>query len=124
MNPDFASTRKGLMTELARRGLKIAEDALKPLQRIDFAQLVQIHDHEEHFLRMTFLESLENAYRARLEEERGPKRIIAQDVRTAMLMLGAAAANAPEAKFSGVNKTVIKDLCPYCVPTTTRASTR
>ena len=121
MDPDFASTKADLMTQLAGRGLDISHDALKPLQRIDFQKLVGIHDHEEFFLRRKFVESLENAYHARLTEDGGPQRITAQDVRTAMLMLGAAAASAPEAQLSHVNKSVIKDVCPYCTAATTQA---
>src|SRR6266536_1917042 len=99
MNADFASTRQDLVTQLATRGLTISDGALKPLQRVDFQQLVSIHDHEEQFLRTKFLESLERAYQARLKEERGSHKITAQDVRTAMLMLGVAAASAPEAQL-------------------------
>jgi hypothetical protein len=121
MNADFASTRQDLMTQLASRGVTISDDALKPLRRIDFQKLVSIHDHEEYFLRTKFVESLESAYQARFKEEGGPQKVTAQDVRTAMLMLGAAAASAPEAQLSSVNKSVIKDVCPYCAATTTQA---
>jgi hypothetical protein len=111
---DVASTKLDLLTELANRGLTISPDALKPLDRIDFGKLVAIHDHEEHFLRTVFVDSLVSANKTRVDEDGGPSSITAPDVRTAMLMLGAAAETAPEGTLSAPNKSIIKDVCPFC----------
>jgi len=40
----------------------------------------------------------------------------AKDVKTAMLMLGAAVASASEQTFSQSNKLLIVEICPYCGP--------
>lgn len=114
MHPDFASVQRDLMAEIARHGLAIAPDALKPLQKIDFQKLVHIHDHEEHFLRTVFADSLVRANRTRRDAESSQPEITAQDVRTAMLMLGTAVTAAAEAQFSSVNKSIIQSVCPYC----------
>jgi hypothetical protein len=111
---DVQSAKLDLSAALAKRGLTVSGDALKPLERIDFGKLVKIHDHEEYFLRDVFEESLVSANKTRVKEEGGPSNVTAQDVRTAMLMLGAAAANAPTEKLSSSNKSLIKDVCPFC----------
>jgi hypothetical protein len=100
------------VSELARGGLAMTPTAVAPLQRIDFTKLVDIHDHEERFLKDVFISSLKAAQRARVPSGRGM--ITAQDVRTAMLMLGAAVSEAAPKKFRDKNKSVIRDICPYC----------
>ena len=110
------ATTNEVSAELVQRGLRVAPNALKPLRRIDFERLKNIYDHEEAFLRTVFIDSLVNATNARRKDE-GPTarpEVTAQDVRVAMLMLGTATANASDAQFSNLNKTIIKDVCPYC----------
>jgi hypothetical protein len=107
-------TRNEVLSDLTKHGLEVTPDALKPLQRIDFKKLVHIHDHEEHFLRTVFVSSLVTAHKARLGTSDGTQKINTHDVRTAMLMLGAAVKSASEQAFSGKNKLVIIDVCPYC----------
>lgn len=114
MSLDFGNTASGLEAALQRRGLAVAANALTPLRRLDFHALVSIHDHEESFLRQVFFDSLITAHQARTADGEGMAEISLQDVRTAMLMLGAAAANAPEHQFSGASKSIIKGICPYC----------
>jgi hypothetical protein len=113
MPTDRESAETDLVAALQARGVTIAGNALTPLKRIDFTQLVAIHDHEEHFLRTVFVESLVNATRAR-SSEGGKPGVTAVDVRTAMLMLGAAAKAAPEQQFSASAKAILKEVCPYC----------
>jgi hypothetical protein len=108
------TTRNELLADLAKRKLEVTTDAMKPLQRIDFRKLVKIYDHEEHFLRTQFLSSLVTAHKTRLRTSNGTAKINAHDVRTAMLMLGTAVASASEQTFSKRNKSIIKEVCPYC----------
>jgi hypothetical protein len=115
---DFPATLQDVLQDLATRGLVVAPDALTPLSRIDFAALVAIHDHEEYFLRRVFLDSLQTAYRTRREVGEGGAEVTRDDVRTAMLMLGAAAAEAPAAQFSDEAKRIIRQVCPYCAAQT------
>ena len=108
-------TESDLTAELSRRGLGIEPNAMDPLRAIDFSKLVSIHDHEEMFLRDTFVSSLMDAHQARVGSGQGA--ISSSDVETAMLMLGAAAAaaaNANEATFSKESFSIIRDICPYC----------
>jgi hypothetical protein len=122
MSIDFASAQRDVAAVLQAQGLAIAANALKPLQRISFKDLVSIHDHEEHFLKTVFLDSLVSAHRARMSEGEGGPEITLQDIRTAMLMLGTAAASAPEQQLSGASKSIIKDICPYCATVQMRQS--
>lgn len=114
MIDSLESTQNQVLADLAKRKLEVTADALKPLRRIDFTKLVNIYDHEEHFLRTVFVSSLVTAHKARLQASSGTQKVNAHDVRTAMLMLGSAVANASEQAFSQKNKSVIKDVCPYC----------
>lgn len=109
---DFQAAKNDLVNELARRGLGMTPTAMAPLQSIDFTRLVGIYDHEERFLRDVFTSSLLSAQRARVPS--GGGMITAHDVRTAMLMLGAAVSAAPPQTFSDANKPVIQAICPYC----------
>ncbi len=115
MNVDYSET-EGMVRTLARQaGLVVADKALVPLKRIDFRALVDIYDHEEAFLRDVFLSSLAEAKAARAQTDGEDGQITVEDMRAALLMLGAAAANAGEQTFSGRSKTRIRDICPYCV---------
>ncbi len=114
MDPNFESNRRYLEYELRKLGLEVTPEAWRPLQRIKFKKLVQIHDHEEAFLRRVFLQSLQSANRMRRAATRGTQKINAHDVSTALLMLGAAVENANESAIASVNKALVKDVCPYC----------
>ena len=121
MSMDFVNTASGLEAALKSRGLTVAANAQTPLRRIDFHALVSIHDHEEFFLRQVFFDSLITAHEARTADGEGISEMSLQDVRTAMLMLGAAAASAPEQQFSGASKSIIRGICPYCATVQMRA---
>lgn len=115
MIESFERTESDLSAALNSRGLRIEPNAMTPLRAIDFSQLVSIHDHEERFLRDTFVSSLMDAHRARVGSGQGA--ISGSDVQTAMLMLGAAAAAAADANegvFSKESVSIIRDICPYC----------
>jgi hypothetical protein len=114
MRDDFASTSRDILQSLSASGVPVSPNAMGPLSRVDFAALMAIHDHEEFFLRRVFLDSLRSAYRARREAGEGAPELSPADVRTAMLMLGTAAAEAPTAQFSEDAKRLIKQVCPYC----------
>lgn len=109
---------KGIPTDIAsaieRSNFRLAPGALDPLRRIDFARLVAIHDHEEHFLRTTFIDTLLALRRARVSIGVGDNKITADDVQTAILMLGTAAARQAEATLSKETRGLIKDACPFC----------
>lgn len=114
INQTFADIRNDVLADLAGHQLETTTDALNPLRRIDWKKLVTIHDHEEHFLRTVFVSSLTSVYQARVASGAGTAKINQDDVRTAMLMLGSAVANAAEKVFSAKNKSIIKTVCPYC----------
>jgi hypothetical protein len=114
MMVDLEDVQRAVVSAVEDQGFDVGPDAFKPLSRIDFKRLVSIHDHEERFLFEVFITSLITAHRVRREDSGGPPMIDARDVRTALLMLGSAVANASEGAFSSVNKSVITDVCPYC----------
>jgi hypothetical protein len=116
MIKDFEETKNELLAALASNGLTVSSTATRPLSRIDFSKLVTVYDHEEDFLRTVFISSLLSAYRARTEDPDEPREVNARDVKTAMLMLGAAVASASEQTFSQSNKLLIVEICPYCGP--------
>jgi hypothetical protein len=92
----------------------VAPEARKPLQRIDFAKLVEIHDHEEHFLEQTFIKTLIGMRQERASSAEDFGMITADDVETALRMLGIAAARQSEATLSANSRAVIKDACGFC----------
>lgn len=94
--------------------LELAPGAMQPLRQIDFAKLVAIHDHEEHFLRTTFINTLFTLSRARLSVGTGPAKITADDVKTAIMMLGTAAARQPDPVLSKETRSILKEACPFC----------
>ncbi|PYT01403.1 MAG: hypothetical protein DMF63_00710 [Acidobacteria bacterium] len=95
-------------------GFTLAPNAMKPLSRIDFAKLVNIHDHEEYFLRRTFIDTLIALRKARASTSGDVGKVTADDVETALRMLGTAAARQAEQTLSGETKSLIKDACPFC----------
>lgn len=111
-------TLRQSMSEISRflrqRGVGITRTAMDPLRRLDFAALVEIYDHEERFLRETFLKNLIRAHEARVKGTQRPRKVNVQDIRSAMLMLGTAVSAASENEFSEANKKKIQEICPYC----------
>ena len=114
MDASFDNNRKYLEQELRKVGLEAAPEAWEPLRRIDFNKLVDILDHEENFLRSEFLKNLEEANHARVTDEQAAKPINANDVRTALLLLGKAVRVANTTTIADANKALIKNICPYC----------
>ncbi len=114
MAVDFQDAKTSVADELKRRRLEMTPKAMAPLRAIDFARLVGIYDHEERFLREVFISSLVDAHRARTRGGTGTKKINAQDVQTAMLMLGSAVSAADEQTFSRAHKSIVREICPYC----------
>ncbi len=115
MYMDKGNIDSELIRMLAAKGLEVGMNAAGPLKRINFKKLVSVHDHEEHFLRMTFLQLLKEAHVAREIDRPTKTKITATDVRTAMMKLGKAAANAPDHQFSENSKRKLRDSCPYCM---------
>ena len=101
--------QRGIRHRLKRSNLVIRPDALEPLSKIDFNQLVEVHDHEEHFLSETFFQVLKVLPRAR-----GSKEVTEEDVQTALIMLGVAAANQRNPVLSEDTRNSIKDACGFC----------
>jgi hypothetical protein len=114
MDTSFESNKQYLQATLGKLGMEVTPEAWKPLKRINFRKLVRIHDHEEAFLRRVFVESLKTAHALRTAQGRGTKKVNGHDVATAMLMLGAAVANASDASIEVKNKALVKSVCPYC----------
>ncbi len=111
---DQSILRSALEEMFEGRGVEISRTAHIPINAFDLKQLVTIHDHEEAFIRRTFEQSVDQAYRARVAEGRGSAKVTSADVRTALMMLGAAIAAAPETEVSAENKAVASQICPYC----------
>jgi hypothetical protein len=114
MDTSFESNRQYIERELKKHRLEVTPEAWRPVQRINFKKLVQIHDHEERFLRTVFIESLRRAHRLRISSSGGTSKINAHDVATALLMLGSAVESASEGSIAPANKALIKAVCPYC----------
>lgn len=114
MIENFRNTSRDLVQELGRHKLQMTSTAMAPLRKINFSRLVRVYDHEEAFLRQMFMESLLEAHRARIRDSGKKGKINAQDVRAAMLMLGAKVSAANEAQFSSASKSIVRDVCPYC----------
>lgn len=103
------------LTDMIRQaGWQLAPDAMKPLQKVDFTKLVAIHDHEEHFLEQTFLQSLIGMRSVRASTSSDQGRITKADVETALRMLGVAAARQSNATLSKKSRRDIVDSCGFC----------
>ena len=111
---DYPNARTQILADLKAHGIGVAKDAMDPLKRIDFAQLVTIVDHEERFLRTVFVQSLVGLSSGKLAANAGTPRVNANDVKDALMMLGTAAARAAEQTLSTSTKETIKNACPYC----------
>ena len=103
-----------LTDRLEQAGFRLAPLALTPLRQIDFAKLVEIHDHEEAYLEETFFQLLVTLPRARTSPLADRDLISAEDVETALRMLGVAAARQPEHTLTRMSKGVIRDACGFC----------
>jgi hypothetical protein len=110
----YTEARKGIAAELRQAGWKIAKDAMDPLQRINFAKLVAILDHEERFLEQTFINTLLVVRRARVSTQADQGKITADDVETALLMLGTAVARQGDQTLSKAARKAIVDSCGFC----------
>lgn len=110
----YTGVQKEVASAIKQNGFKLARDAMEPLSRIDFSKLVLIHDHEEHFLQTAFIDSLITLRRARVSTKTDLGKITADDVETALRMLGIAAARQAEQTLSKETKGSIKDACPFC----------
>ena len=114
MDTRFETHRVQLEADLDGRGLGVTAGAWRPLQRLSWATLQDIHDHEEAFLRDELVESIVTANRTRRQSGKGTAQVNAHDVTTAMLMLGRAVTRASEASIAAPNKARIQQVCPYC----------
>lgn len=103
-----------LVNRLRQEGWNVAPDALDPLQDIDFEKLVDIHDHEEHFLEETFFKTLIALRDARASTQFDQGMITGLDVGTALRMLGAAIPRQMETTLSSSSKAAIKSACGFC----------
>lgn len=121
MQVDYRGTEQMVRALAERAGLVVSDRALLPLKRLSFEALVDIYDHEEAFLKQVFESSLIEAHEARRQGGQDDGQITIEDVRTALLMLGAAAANTDESTLSSRSKTRIKSICPYCMSAASEA---
>lgn len=111
---NLSQARTSLTAQLRQAGWKVAQDAMSPLRQIDFAKLVAIHDHEEHFLEQTFLQTLIGMRGARASTASDQGKITKADVETGLRMLGVAAARQSEATLSSETRKSIADSCGFC----------
>jgi hypothetical protein len=111
---NYSEAWSAIEEQLQQAGWKVAPKAKEPLRRIDFAKLVEIHDHEEHFLEQTFINSLLAMRSARASTYEDQGIVTAQDVETALRMLGVAAARQPAVALSDNSKAIIKEACGFC----------
>lgn len=111
---DLNQAQTSLTHMIQQAGWNVTPDAMKPLQRSDFAKLVSIYDHEEHFLEQTFLQSLIGMRTARASPPTDHGMITKADVETALRMLGVAAARQSDATLSKQSRSAIVDSCGFC----------
>lgn len=109
-----SEARSTIVSELQQVGWQVSPEALKPLGRIDFAKLVGIYDHEERFLEETFISTLLTVRGARASTAQDEGMVTADDLETALRMLGVAAARQSRATLSDDSKAKIKDACGFC----------
>jgi hypothetical protein len=110
----YTEARKSIVAKLRAAGWKIAKDAMDPIQRIDFAKLVAIHDHEERFLERTFINTLLALRGARVSTKADQGKITADDVETALRMLGTAVARQGDQTLSKAARKAVVDSCGFC----------
>ena len=110
----YEGIQTDLASEITQLGFALAPDAMEPLSRIDFRKLVAIHDHEEYFLRTTFINLLIALLGGPASTGVYVGEITAGDVETTLRMLGTAAAQQPEQTLSSGTKSLIRDACPFC----------
>jgi len=106
--------RESVTAELQAKGWKIAKNAMDPIRRIDFSKLVHIHDHEERFLERTFINTLLALREARVSTNADQGKITADDVETALRMLGTAIARQSNQTLSKITRQAIMDSCGFC----------
>ena len=111
---NLSQARITLTAQLRQTGWIVAKDAMEPLAQIDFAKLVLVHDHEEHFLEQLFLQSLIVLRNARVSTASDRGKVTAADVKTALLMLGAAAKGQSDATLSPETRRSIVSSCGFC----------
>ena len=111
---DVAAAQRDLLKALNALGLQASPDAMDPMRRVDFGQLLKIHDHEEHFLFTTLVASLVTAHHERVKREGGLPSVTKDDFRQALLKLGDAVKQASEQQISTPNKSAVQGACPYC----------
>ena len=114
MEETFETMSGQMISRLRQRNITVEPDAFSPMRQISFSKLVDIHDHEELFLKNVFLESLIAVHGTRKLQGVGADRVSSQDVKAALLMLGAAAASADPAAFSRESHKVLASICPWC----------
>lgn len=110
----YEAARERIVAELKQGGWKVAKGAMNPLLSIDFTKLVAVHDHEEQFLERTFIDTLLALRRARVSTRDDQGKITAEDVETALRMLGTAVARQADQTLSKASKSAIKDACGFC----------
>jgi hypothetical protein len=114
MNLNRLGIENEVTSAISQAGFTLAPGAMKPIGQIDFAKLVAIHDHEEHFLRTTFIKTLIGLRQGRTSTPFDAGQITADDVETALLMLGTASARQGEQTLSKQTKSSIRDACGFC----------
>ncbi len=112
MDTDRSHHEQFVKDEMAKRGLELTRSALIPFKEFPFEELHAIVDHEERFLQENLIGNIEQAHNLRVRDSESPLPVNARDIRTAMLMLGAAIAEAPPEVFS--KQSLILKICPYC----------
>lgn len=110
----YTDAKAELTAALRPHELRLDPSALTELRKVDFAQLHAIHDHEEHFLRETFIKGVISANRLRTRKRRENPAVTASDVERAMRRLGRALEQASEATISQAASDIVRDVCPYC----------
>jgi hypothetical protein len=110
----YAEAKAKITRMLELTGSALETGALKPLQSIDFAELISIHDHEEYFLEQTFFEILMRVHGIRASAPSENVKVTERDVETALRELGVAAVRQPPQKLSENAKDRIKDACGFC----------
>lgn len=108
--------KENIVEALSKENLTLSDSALVPLKKLVFSNLENIDSSEEKFLQDEYIASLLVAHKARMSSGKAvdPEKINANDIRTAMIILGRVLARSDTKVISEATKAIILTMCPYC----------
>lgn len=112
----LVQAKENLIEALSKENLTLSNNALIPLSNLIFSSLDNIDSSEEKSLQDEYITSLLAAHKARVFSGKSadPRKINANDIRTAMIILGRVLARSDTKIVSKETKVIILTMCPYC----------